>query len=130
LNCEIAEGLHDLREQTHEANWLIVSGGDQNELRDVFENRNISSLFNGGIYGSPDTKDEILEREIANGNIISPALFLGDSEYDHVASSRADLDFVFLSYWTEFKGWERFCTESDITVFSSLGSLQKSSIQP
>lgn len=55
---------------------LIVSGGDQAELRDVFSQRGISEWFDGGIFGSPDSKDEILARELANGNIDQPALFV------------------------------------------------------
>ena len=29
--------------------WLIVSGGDQKELREVFKYKKITSYFNGGI---------------------------------------------------------------------------------
>ncbi|MBE0470630.1 MAG: HAD family hydrolase, partial [Methyloprofundus sp.] len=36
MNCEIAEGLEQLKAKTPNANWLIVSGGDQQELREVF----------------------------------------------------------------------------------------------
>ncbi|WPL19031.1 hypothetical protein Thiowin_04135 [Thiorhodovibrio winogradskyi] len=38
LECEVAEGLTALREQTAHARWLIVSGGDQTELREVSPN--------------------------------------------------------------------------------------------
>lgn len=106
LNCEIAPGLAALREQTPGARWLIVSGGDQAELREVFAQRGIAKWFDGGIFGSPDTKDHILARELASGNIQQPALFLGDSKYDHQAASEAGLDFVFLSGWSEVADWE------------------------
>ncbi|MEP4888649.1 MAG: HAD family hydrolase [Aliiglaciecola sp.] len=123
MKCEIANGLAELRQKTRKARWLVASGGDQNELRDVFSSRGIFELFDGGIFGSPDSKDTILDREISNGNILQPALFLGDSKYDHVASKRADLDFVFVNYWTEFRGWEQYCDENAIIVRSSLESL-------
>jgi phosphoglycolate phosphatase-like HAD superfamily hydrolase len=118
--CEIAEGLFELRKKTSHANWLIVSGGDQQELREVFAARNLIELFDGGIFGSPDSKDTILEREIANKNIQVPAIFLGDSRYDHIASSGAGLDFVFLNYWTEFENWKNYCQENNLTVKDSL----------
>jgi len=51
-------------------------------LREVFTQRDLAPLFDGGIFGSPDTKDSILSRELANGNIQPPALFLEDSRYD------------------------------------------------
>lgn len=101
LSCAMAPGLEALRNKTSDARWLIVSGGDQAELRDVFTQRGIAQWFDGGIFGSPDTKDEILARELAKGNIQQPALFLGDSKYDYEASKRAGLDFVFLTEWSD-----------------------------
>ena len=52
--------------------WLVASGGDQAELHDVFEKRGISHLFNGGIFGSPDTKEQILlrEKELGKSNFL------------------------------------------------------------
>lgn len=126
LNCELAKGLEDLRKKTPEANWLIVSGGDQAELNEVFSKRKLSHLFDGGIYGSPDTKDEILNREIDNGNITLPALFLGDSKYDYQAATRANLDFVFLSGWSEVTSWEDWCQINHIDHYSSLKKVPRS----
>jgi phosphoglycolate phosphatase-like HAD superfamily hydrolase len=103
FSCEVARGLRSLRQNTQHANWLIVSGGDQEELRDVFDQRELLSLFDGGIFGSPENKDQILTREKANGNIQHPAVFLGDSKYDMESSKRSGLDFVFVSDWSE---WE------------------------
>lgn len=101
MNCEVASGLVELREKTKHANWLIVSGGDQAELRDVFINRGLDKLFDAGIFGSPDTKDDILKREIGKKNIINPGLFLGDSKYDYEAARRAGLEFAYMSDWSE-----------------------------
>ncbi len=123
LSCEMASGLKALRQQTLDARWLIVSGGDQAELRDVFAQRGISDCFDGGIFGSPDTKGEILERELANGNIQQPAMFLGDSKYDHQAASAAGLNFVFLSGWSEVAGWQDWVTGEGITVRQDIQAL-------
>lgn len=123
LTCDITEGLFVLREKTPRANWLIVSGGDQQELREVFAKRGLEKLFDSGIFGSPDSKDVILSREQANGNIKVPALFLGDSRYDHVAASTAELDFVFLAGWSEFDAWPEYCATNQIQVAASIASL-------
>lgn len=101
LTCEAAQGLGELRQQTSNTKWFIVSGGDQNELRDIFAQRSLAQFFDGGIFGSPDSKDQILARELANENILQPAVFFGDSKYDFEASQRAGLDFVFISQWSE-----------------------------
>lgn len=119
MACEIAGGLNELRRKTKQARWLIVSGGDQSELRSVFAARDLDYLFDGGIFGSPDTKEVILRREKSNGNITKQALFLGDSQYDHQSSSQAGLDFLFVSAWSEWvdpeNGMNTISVLSDLT---------------
>ncbi|GAB2694106.1 HAD family hydrolase [Aliiglaciecola aliphaticivorans] len=119
MTCDIAEGLAEFKLKT-QSKWLIVSGGDQNELREIFAARNLKQYFDGGIFGSPDTKEVILEREILAQNIAHPALFLGDSKYDYQAASFAKLDFVFLHQWTEVDDWENFCKINDLHDRSSI----------
>lgn len=125
LGCRIAEGLDELRAALPRSNWLIVSGGDQNELREVFAARGLTRYFNGGIYGSPSDKREILAREIQNGHVELPALFIGDSRFDYVCATEAGLDFVFVSDWTEFNGWESYFAAQTrpIVVKGNIGSL-------
>lgn len=106
--CDVAEGLHQLRGKTSQTRWLVVSGGDQDELREIFRERGIEHLFDGGIFGSPDTKDAILSRETENKNIGRPALFIGDSQYDYIASRNAGLDFMFLRGWSEWQPSEEW----------------------
>lgn len=125
LECEVAPGLKELRKLTRNTKWLIVSGGDQAELNEIFLKRNLSHLFDGGIYGSPDTKDEILNREIKNSSITLPALFLGDSKYDYEAASKAKLDFIFLSGWSEVVGWEDWCHDNEVEYKNYIESLLK-----
>lgn len=120
MSCEVAEGLDQLKAQTPNANWLIVSGGDQQELRDVFAARDLAKYFEGGIFGSPDTKDTILARELENGNISRSALFLGDSKYDYQAAKTAELDFVFLTQWTEVKDHQAWSSKLSIASYLNL----------
>lgn len=122
MQCNLAKGLFALREKT-DSNWLILSGGDQQEIRDLFANRKIAHMFNGGLFGSPDNKDLVLAREMANNNISQPALFLGDSKYDFEVATRAGLDFIFISDWTEVPDWEAYCAENKITVLNNISQL-------
>lgn len=129
MECKIAEGLTALREMTPDSNWVILSGGDQEELQTLFANRTLSNgvsldqLFDGGIFGSPDNKDEVLVREKANGNVKLPGLFLGDSKYDYEAADRSGLDFIFLSDWTEVADWQDYTKLNKIVVLPNLSSL-------
>lgn len=123
LECPIAPGLDALREKTQKARWLIVSGGDQSELRGVFAARGLDGLFDGGIFGSPDSKEEILAREIKNNNIRLPALFIGDSKYDYKAAASQMLDFVLLTDWTEVSEWQVWASMNSIDTARSIESV-------
>jgi phosphoglycolate phosphatase-like HAD superfamily hydrolase len=128
MQCEIAPDLMRLKTATPAAPWMLLSGGDQAELRRVFprrsvENNNLADLFEAGIFGGPDTKDQVLARETANGNIQFPALFIGDSKYDHQAASKAGLDFVFVSDWTEVKDWQDYCAQNKIATLGNISQL-------
>lgn len=123
IECPIAEGLQALREATPGVSWMILSGGDQQEIRTLFAKRNLSHFFNSGLFGSPDNKDTVLTREKLNGNLQLPALFIGDSKYDYEAATRAGLDFVFLSDWTEVADWKNYCKVNSIQVRNNISNL-------
>jgi phosphoglycolate phosphatase-like HAD superfamily hydrolase len=120
VQAELAPGLEALRKTTPHARWMVVTGGDQAELREVYARKNIAGWFDAGLFGSPDSKDVILERELQNGNLKTPAIFFGDSRYDHQAATNAGLDFVFVSGWTEFEGWAEYCSEHRIPIIDSV----------
>ena len=126
--CPLAPGLEQLRERTKGSRWLIVSGGSQEELRDVFAARGIANWFDGGIFGSPDNKDQILSREMACGNIAGRTLFIGDSTYDYQAATNAGLDFVFASYWTEVVDWQGFTQSKNIQVISDISEISNTNL--
>ena len=122
-SCEVSPALKLLREHTPHSQWSVVSGGDQAELNRLFKERNLSFYFDSGIFGSPDDKQLILNREFKNKNFKNPSLFIGDSKYDYVSAASANIDFLFLSSWTEFKDWEAFISEHQISFLPSLSSL-------
>jgi phosphoglycolate phosphatase-like HAD superfamily hydrolase len=123
MECEVASGLSALKAATPQARWMLLSGGDQAELRRIFPRRHLAHLFEAGIFGGPDQKEQVLAREKANGNIVFPALFVGDSKYDHQAAVGAGLDFVFLSDWTEVHDWQAYCAQHQITVLGHISQL-------
>jgi phosphoglycolate phosphatase-like HAD superfamily hydrolase len=123
MTCPVADALRNLRVATPQARWLIVSGGDQAELREVFSARNIAGYFDGGIFGSPDTKEAILTREINAGNIHGPAVFLGDSRLDYEAAVRAGLEFIYVAEWSEWADGARLAAEGTFPMVRSLGDL-------
>ena len=123
LSCQVSPALQSLRQITSHVRWSVVSGGDQVELKKLFSERGLSSYFDAGIFGSPDNKESILKREFANGNFALPALFIGDSKYDFVSASSMNIDFLFLSDWTEFREWKAFIAKHRIRHCLNLSSL-------
>jgi phosphoglycolate phosphatase-like HAD superfamily hydrolase len=127
LSCDVTVGLSQLRACTLDSRWMIVSGGDQKELREVFAYRGLADYFDGGIFGSPASKDEIFDRELKSGNLQLPALFLGDTQYDHQSAERAGVDFVFISGWSEFTGWKEYVKHQQIQFYNSIDEFAKDS---
>lgn len=121
--CKINPALNELKKLNERANWLVVSGGAQSELREIFEERDLTKLFQNGIFGSPDSKDEIFARELNSKNICGKALFIGDSKYDYVSATNAGLDFVFVAEWSEVKNWTAFCEENSVMYVDTLNEL-------
>ena len=130
LSCEVVEGLEELRDNTSGIPWLIVSGGDQTELREIFQQLGIKYLFDGGIFGSPDDKETILARELASGKIKQPAIFLGDSKYDYKAALSSSLEFLFLTGWTEVAEWQKWVDNLNINYCESIDTLNKEFSKP
>lgn len=124
LECEITDGLEELRQKTSKCKWFLVSGGKQEELREIFRVRRIEKYFDGGIFGSPDTKEEILQREINNGNIIKPAVFFGDTKLDYEIATKFGIDFIFIYGWTEFKNWQKYFSGKQVEKLKYIASLQ------
>ena len=103
MECEISQSLFELRENTPDLKWLVVSSGVESELRDIFIKRSLLDLFDAGVFGGPMTKDEILNSQIKEDKLEFPALYLDESIYDHKVANRANLDFLFVSEWSNFK---------------------------
>ena len=86
---------------------FVVSGGLQDELVAVFQKRGLAQYFDE-IYGSPQSKKDILIKLQAEGKLIEPAVFVGDSRYDYEVAAGINADFIFMSQFTEFENWKSY----------------------
>ena len=75
---------------------ISKDGGDQEEIIRLFSRKSLLKYFDVGIFGSPDSKEEIVARELKKSTGQSPALFIGDSKYDYQVAKKNNLDFIFL----------------------------------
>ena len=81
----------------------VVSGAFENELKEVFVQKDIYQLFDG-IHGSPIEKD-IHTKNIISINRSKNGVFFGDSKIDYEVATNNSLDFFFIkekSEWIDF----------------------------
>ncbi len=123
LNCAQTPKLDELMNgPLKKLPCTVISGSMQEELREVMKLRDIHKYF-AAVYGSPDNKDHIFNRELENGGIQKPAVYIGDSLYDYEMADKYGLDFIFAYDWTEFSGWEEFFKDKDVRIVKNLAEL-------
>ena len=55
-DCEVAAGLDKLRDLTKNQHWMVMSGGDQEEVRTILASKHLDHLFDYGILREPRFK--------------------------------------------------------------------------
>jgi phosphoglycolate phosphatase-like HAD superfamily hydrolase len=123
LRCEIDDSIFRLREKYRSSNWIVVSASESYELRKILSEKRLTPLFDGGVFGSPETKTEIFKKLLARGAIEWPAIYLGDSPSDHMVSRDFGLDFRFVTRWTGFLEWRAYCGTNNVRYISSIADL-------
>ncbi|PCI42139.1 MAG: HAD family hydrolase [Rhodospirillaceae bacterium] len=123
IECEVAPHLHDvLKAASQNAKLFVVSGGLQNEVREVLKQKGLADYFTD-IFGSPDNKAQIFSRERENGQMAGPAVFVGDAQYDHEMAEKFGFDFIFAHDWTDFKGWSDYLKDKDVKIMASVADV-------
>jgi len=120
IKCDTTPELKKIKNVTAQKKWIMISGSKETELKDILEIKKIAHFFESGIFGSPDNKIEIFNREINKNNILFPAIFFGDSKYDYEVAKQFNIDFVFVSDWTEFKNYKKFFSNKDVEIVDSI----------
>ena len=120
LSAEVSPHLKKIKSQYVNSNWIMVSGAEENELRNILKFKGIDFLFEKGIFGSPRNKYSILKEKIKEKKIIFPAIFFGDSKLDFYSALKFNIDFIFLYEWTDLSDWEIFCNENEIKYSKNL----------
>jgi len=71
---------------------FVASGSAQDELREVFKNRDLRKYFIE-IFGSPNKKSEIVKEIV---DIYPNSIMIGDAKSDMLASQENSIDFIFM----------------------------------
>jgi phosphoglycolate phosphatase-like HAD superfamily hydrolase len=117
--CKRTASLHELS-HIGKANWMVVSSSDQTELRSIMSELDIARYFNGGIYGSPCSKFEVIDREILIDLKDKNVIYFGDSQVDIDVCAKYSFDMVFLTEWSGFRNYNEMVSVSNIEAVDSL----------
>jgi phosphoglycolate phosphatase-like HAD superfamily hydrolase len=120
FDCPYTEGFMPLlnRLNNRSIKPYIVSGGFQDELREVFLHRGIANCF-ASIYGSPRDKFKILGDMAIDGLAVSSGIFFGDAKADFEAAYRFDMSFVFVRKYSESASWVTNPTSRSVPSINS-----------
>jgi len=97
-------------------NLFVASGSDQEELREVFEQRDLSQYFIE-ILGSPEKKSNIV-KNIVSININT--VMIGDAMSDLLAAKENNIDFIFMKDYSTNKKMKQ---DNSIISIQNLGDL-------
>jgi len=123
ISCPETSGVRDfLSSLPTNTRKYVVSGGAQSEIQYVFKQRGLDIYFNG-IYGSPDSKELIMSNRVRSFDLEYPAVFIGDSRYDYEIAMRFNLDFFFMTRYTEFKDWKSYFVDKRVKIIKSFNDL-------
>lgn len=99
--------------------YYVLSGGDESELQFVLSQKKIAHRFEK-IMGAPKTKYE----HLSELNLQGKTLYIGDSKLDYDVASYFQLDFIFMSGYTQFSEWNDFFrNKPEVKVIKNLSEI-------
>jgi len=104
IDCEMISGVHTALStlQSAQVPCAVNSGGDEQELHQVFAARGLDQFF-AYIFGSPTAKNDNMQRLKDQGFFTGRGVMLGDSKSDWQAASLFGLDFIYVQEESEWK---------------------------
>lgn len=99
LDAPMVPGIAAYLDSLAGSRRYVVSGIETSELNAILEVRGLRGYFDGTWGGQ---KARLLCNLVADGDILLPAVYFGDTPEDGWAAAEAGLDFVFVSGCSEF----------------------------
>tara|TARA_A100001388_G_C28752130_1_gene492791 strand:- start:1172 stop:1819 length:648 start_codon:yes stop_codon:yes gene_type:complete len=127
LECKLRTNLYDLKQKLSPCKWYIASGGLETEIIKLMNRKNLSKLFDGGIYGSPKTKQKIIKDLKKNFDPLNKEdwVLIGDSKYDYYCALENDVSFIFAYEWTDIVEYRKFISENNLKIIKGIEDLTK-----
>ena len=97
---------------------IVASGSNEIELIELLNHLKLDNYFSR-IFGSPNTKKEILKCFLKENKHLKTGLFFGDAYNDYRAALNFGLDFIFVSFNSDWNiGSETLAKKSIKTIAS------------
>jgi HAD superfamily hydrolase (TIGR01549 family) len=116
LKADLTKYLIKFLEQYKNKNLFIASGGNEEELNEIFKLRKIDKYFKA-IYGSPKSKSEIVKNIVKE---YKNSLMIGDAKSDMLAANKNKIDFIFMS---EYSTSQEMKNIKNLKTIKNLGDL-------
>lgn len=101
---------------------FVVSGGSEEELKELFCRRSLTELFTAIKGGEKRKKENIRELGLDGATV-----FIGDSKEDYMAAAEFNYDFIFLSRYTCQEDWEKYYAgRKGVVVIPTLSQITSS----
>ena len=123
IECPLTANAEKLLTQIPENNHkYIISAASETDLQHIFAEKELDHLFTD-IYGGPRTKTEIFADVLARYPNAKP-IFFGDAKADYLVAEKYNVDFVFLSDYTDFPDWKAyFRQKNNVKIIKNFSGL-------
>ncbi len=102
--------------------FYIASGGDEEELKEVFKAKNIHNYFEK-IFGSPRKKSDLVY-EVLTENPETKIIMIGDAKSDFLASQANEIDFIYMGQYSLVQDtMKELSQEYSFKTINNLGDL-------
>lgn len=107
-----------IAELSNTCRLIALSGGEEREVRKLFEIKGITAFFDK-ICGGPKGKKEHLDELKIEGDV----WFFGDSKMDFESAKHIGARFIFLFGYTQMKDWKVFFSDKEeVSVSDNLAT--------
>ena len=96
LNAKLSNGFLDYLKINNKSDFFILSGGDRTEIVNFLKKNNVFHIFEEILTG-PKTKSQNLTKF----NLTESDVFIGDSKHDFIVAKEYNLNFIFMTEFSQ-----------------------------
>lgn len=122
VRAELVPGVLDFL-KTKKARSFVVTGGNEKEVKSILDKKSLSKYFDS-ILGNPNSKSLNMEKLSSKGLFQGKGVYFGDALLDYQLAKKHNLDFVYISGYSEWEGGIEYCRDRGAHVYQDFLSLE------